>query len=134
MILYQNGIIKLEYEPSVDVLSVEWPDFQELVMPEIKFSIKTLCESIRNYDVKNLLIDVSKSTINLAAAEYKLLMVQFVHDLMTTTRLQKMARIMTSDTEREKNINEIKDETDFSFQYKLFTNREDALSWLTQNV
>ncbi|MCC9167374.1 STAS/SEC14 domain-containing protein [Pontibacter harenae] len=132
MILYQNDIIKLEYAPAIDVLFIEWPDFQELIMPEVKASIKVLIENIRNYDVKYLLIDVSKSVVKLSGEEYKAIMVQFVYDLVNTTRLQKMARIVTTDAEREKRISEIRDETNPSFQYKTFTNREEAMAWLVE--
>lgn len=133
MILYQNGIIKLDYDPATDILLLEWPDFHTYLMPDIGHSISILLETIRNYDVKNILIDSSKTIMDVDDAEYKTVMHQFVQDVMKT-RLRKMARIETNDFTREQNMNMLEEETRPTFLFKNFKDRSSAFQWLTAEV
>ncbi|AMM50751.1 hypothetical protein TH61_05555 [Rufibacter sp. DG15C] len=136
MILFQNRLIVLDYSPSTDVLSVEWPSVSAYDLPEVEQSLNTLVEYIRNYDVKRLLIDSTKAAISpeLDMVEYQAIVTEFAHRL-TKTRLQKSARIMHADLVREKISREIGDQVSKKANLKLenrnFYNRVEALAWLT---
>ena len=136
MILFRNALIVLEYEPSTDILTVEWPNLETYLLPEVRMALKTLVEYIRSYDVKRLLIDASKSKTApglMDSPEYKEVITNFVIDL-SQTRLQKSARIIALDPEREiktqKLTTEIRSETKFQVKNQEFHTKEEAIAWL----
>lgn len=136
MILYQNSFVVLDYEPTTDILAFEWPNVEAYLLPEAKRTLKTLVEYVRNYDVKRLLIDESKTTVSpelIDSPEYKEVLMEFVCDL-TKTRLQKSARIVALDKDREaktkKLTTEIIQEIKLNISNKDFTNKSEAQSWL----
>ena len=57
MILFQNSLLTLAYNPSSDILEVNYPDLYEFLLPEIKHSIDIMIDNVRNYDVKRVLLD-----------------------------------------------------------------------------
>ena len=135
MILYQNALIVLDYNPSTDILSVEWPNVQPYNLPEIRHTLEMLVESIRNYDVKKLLIDGSKTTVSpeLDESEYREIIFKFVSDI-AKTRLQKSARIITPDKVREAKSKQLSAEatrnTNLTIQNQDFVTKSEALEWL----
>ena len=135
MILYQNALIVLDYNPSTDILSVEWLNIQPYNLPEIRHTLEMLVESIRNYDVKKLLIDGSKTTVSpeLDEAEYRNIVFKFVSDI-SKTRLQKSARITTPDQVREAKSKQLSAEaiknTHLTIQSQDFATKSEALEWL----
>lgn len=130
MILYQNALMKLDYSPQTDILSVEWPSFDPYSLPEIKQTLHRLVEAIRTYDVKNLLLDSSKTKIGVSETEYLAVVGQFQADLMKT-RLQRIARIISGDSEREKKVEKMKEENQSAIQLESFSSKTEALEWLT---
>ncbi|QHL88889.1 hypothetical protein GU926_16215 [Nibribacter ruber] len=131
MIIFQNGLLTLDYEPSTDILFVEWPDIQAFVMPEIKQALQILVDHIKNYDIKRLLIDASKTNLEVQTEEYTVLLKEFGTNLMTT-RLEKLARIQTGSGSRENSVQQARKETQFTVRLENFTNKEEALDWLKQ--
>lgn len=129
MIIYQSGILTLDYDPATDILFVEWPDMQHVVLPEIKQALKVLVDHVRNHDIKRLLIDSSKANIDLDGDDYKELLKEFGMNIMST-RLQKLARVLTADKNRERQVEQAKQEIGLTVELKSFTDREEALNWL----
>ncbi|WP_026461477.1 hypothetical protein [Adhaeribacter aquaticus] len=136
MLLFQNSLIVLDYEPSTDILSVKWPNVERYLLPEVKMALKTVVEYITSYDVKKLLIDASTTQSSpglIDSPEYKEIITNFVISL-PKTRLQKSARIIALDAEREiktqKLTSEIKSETKYQIESRDFRNKEDAITWL----
>jgi hypothetical protein len=132
MILYQNGFMKLEYDPATDVLFVEWPDIRPYTLNSIREVLRILVETVRIYDIKKLLADSSKTTIEVDEADYKLLMEEFALAIRNT-RLHKMARIETADPLREENVTDVKEKVEPSITFKSFTDRSAAMQWLMFN-
>lgn len=130
MILYQNSLMKMDYSPQTDILSVDWPSSDPYTLPEVKQTLNRLVEAIRNYDVKNLLLDSSKTKIGVSEAEYQFVIAQFQADLIKT-RLQKIARIISVDVEREKRVEKMREENQSGIQLESFTSNAEALAWLT---
>ena len=136
MILLQNNIIKLDYDPATDIIEVNYPDLQGYLLPEIRNSINLMVETIRNYDVKKLLIDVSQTVVDVSDDENREISVQLAAELQHT-RLQKMARVQPKDNALEakaqENIKLIKAQGLLPYQIKTFTDKAVALIWLKEN-
>ncbi|MFC6997566.1 STAS/SEC14 domain-containing protein [Rufibacter roseus] len=133
MIIYQSGILTLDYDPATDILFVEWPDMQHVLLPEIRQALKVLVDHIRNYDIKRLLIDSTKANIDLEGEEYKEVLKEFGLNIMTT-RLQKLARVLTKDKKREQQVEQVKQEINLTVELRTFTQRTEALAWLKASV
>ncbi len=133
MILFKNGLIILDYNPADDILSVELPDIQKLTLPEVRRSFQIIGENLRNYDVKNLLIDSSKAVVEIEDIDYRAVIMQFGSDLLQT-RLQKLARVGSSILKQERRAQSVATETiqelNLPFKFANFTNRESATKWL----
>jgi uncharacterized protein YqgV (UPF0045/DUF77 family) len=130
MIVFQNSLIILNYTPDTDILSVDWPDFEPYEMVELKESLNKIIEILKSYDVKNLLIDASKARINMNDKEYFAVISEFAAKLRDT-RMQRVARVMSSDPERERNVNIVRQENVLSYYFQDFKSRADALRWLS---
>ncbi|GAA4310342.1 hypothetical protein [Nibribacter koreensis] len=136
MILFQNRLISLDYDPSTDVLSVDWPSVSAYDLLEVEQSLNTLVEYIRNYDVKRLLIDSTKAAISpeLDMVKYQAIVTEFAYRLIKT-RLRKSARIMHADLVRETISREIGEQVskkaNLTVENRNFANRAEALAWLT---
>ncbi|WP_299823730.1 hypothetical protein [uncultured Pontibacter sp.] len=124
-----NKFIKLEYNPATDVLWVEWPNIDEESVPELQFILSELLGTIRNYDVKKVLADSTKSVLSLADETYNAIVEQLVLDLRTT-RLQKFARLTIGEGSREVAANKAADALKDKFEMRNFNNLNDALEWL----
>ncbi|WP_181306849.1 hypothetical protein [Rufibacter sp. XAAS-G3-1] len=136
MLLYQDTLLQLEYDPATDILEITWPDLEPEVLPEIRQAFQMLVETIRNYDVKKLLVDGRKATINISDEENSLLMLKIAQEL-DATRLQKVARIESSDLKRETQAaeNRIKIQHILGVHFEMvnFSDRTLALAWLKSN-
>lgn len=124
-----NTLIKLDYNPARDVLSVEWPDFHYYSTSEAAYTLNIIVETVRQYDVKYLLTDTRKSTVAIPQPEYKKIILKFARDL-TTTRLRKLARVVTDSTRRLKPIREVRQEAQLKVEIEDFYSVEEALDWL----
>lgn len=132
MVLYDNSLVRLNYDPATDILDVDCPDFNPLMMTEVKEAFSVIVDTVKHYDVKKLLIDSSKATIDTSDHEHKAVLIKFARDLMST-RLQKLARVGTRDILREKNVSEAREEALFSIAFQSFPEKAAALAWLNKN-
>ena len=132
MIIY-SGIITLDYNPVTDVLTTSMPDVKQFGLSEISFCLGLIVENVRNYDIKKLLLDSSKSVVEVEDEAYKAIMMKFGMDLRGT-RLKKIARLATADTGREeksaKLSAELRQELNLPVEFRSFTRRKEAMDWL----
>lgn len=133
MILHHNGLIKLEYSPATDILQVNYPDLYSYQLTEVRHSLSIMVETIRNYDVKRLLLDASVTSVHITDEENSELNLNLAREL-SKTRLQKVARIHPLSPLREsiaqKNIEKIFHSGMVPYELKTFSHRTEALSWL----
>ena len=133
MILYQDSVIKLDYSPAKDVVELVWPDMQEVYLPEIRQALNKTVEVIRLYDVKNLLIDASKTAVAISPSESQAITHDMIRDL-SLTRLQRLARIEAKDVVREQaskaQLKEIKKKMSLTFELQTFADKASAMQWL----
>ncbi|MFD2514096.1 hypothetical protein ACFSRY_09485 [Pontibacter locisalis] len=134
--IIHNGIITLDYDPAKDVLVTSLPDIREFASSEVSFCLGLIIESIRNFDIKYLLLDSSNSVVEVEDEAYKTITKSFALDLMST-RLKKLARVGTKDMKREeksaKISEELRQEVNFPMEFGNFSTKEEAMEWLLQN-
>jgi hypothetical protein len=128
--LIPNQFIKLEFNPALDVLYVEWPNIHDYTVHELGFILAELVSTVKNYDIKKILADSRNSTLTLPEQEYGTIVEKFAHDL-STTRLRKLARITTGLGYREKAAEKAAEEVKDAFAVRSFYTMEEALAWLS---
>ena len=128
-----RGMITLNYNPVTDVLVSDMPDIKQFGLAEVSFCLGLIVENVRNYDIKNLLLDSSKSIIDVENEAYQAISNQFGKDLLST-RLKRIARVGTTDIRREENAAkvtaELKQQLNLPIQFKSFSNQAEAMKWL----
>jgi hypothetical protein len=92
MILFQNSFIKLDYDPATDIFEVGYPDLHGYLLPEIKHSINIMIETVKNYDVKRILLDSTRTVASVNHDESREIAAYLAAGL-TKTRLQLLARV-----------------------------------------
>lgn len=132
MVLYDNSLIRLNYNPATDILDVDCPDFHPLIMADVKEAFNIIVDTVKHYDVKRLVIDSSKAVIDTSDREHREVMVKFARDLMGT-RLQKLARVGTQDTLRETSVSKAKEDAAFSIAFQNFSDKAAAVAWLSRS-
>ncbi|WP_377062545.1 hypothetical protein [Rufibacter immobilis] len=134
MILFQNSVIQLDYDPATDILEVVYPDLHGYLIPEVKHSIDILFEKVRSYDVKNLLLD-SSNTISSVNEEQSRDISSYLATGLAQTRLKKVARVQSLVVDVEKtaqsNIQHIESTLALPFQLRNFSEKSAAWDWLT---
>lgn len=133
MILFKNSIIKLDYDPATDILEVDYPDLHGYLLPEIKHAITILVDYVKNYDVKRVLLDSTKTLISVSEEESREI-ATFLAAGLVQTRVQKLARLQSHTPQVEEtaqeNIRHIRETLPLSFKVHNFTSKTEALAWL----
>lgn len=134
MILFTNSIIKLDYNPAADILEVGYPDLHGFLLPEIKHSIDIMIDNVKNYDVKRVLLDSTKTIISVSEEESKEVAMYLAGGLMKT-RVQKLARLQSAsavvEATAQGNIKHIRESQALPFLLQNFTVKAEAVAWLT---
>lgn len=133
MILHQDGLIELVYEPKTDILSVKWPDLRLTATSAIQYSFTKLIDTINHYHITKLLIDSSGNSGEVDNQDYQALALKLSRDL-AATRLEKVARIISADKVRESRTQayaqEIKAVVSFKLVSQEFEEKASAIAWL----
>jgi hypothetical protein len=136
MVLYENGLIRLDYDPATDVLNIRYPDLYDYLLPEIRNSIDILVDTIRNYDVKKVLLDSSKTHVGVDRERSREVTMYLVSGFLKT-RLQKLARVQSLSEAVEQtaqaNISHVHASLSLPFEFRNFTERQEALGWLAED-
>lgn len=123
-----NKLIKLDYDPTKDILFVEWPDFEYYSLSELQHILKNVLDTIRHYDINYLLIDARTTVVGISEKDYAQIASKFAQELMQT-RIKKVARLSTSSFSRESQVETIKERIKFSVEFKSFHTVDEALDW-----
>ena len=126
-----HPVVKLDYDPITDILTVDWPDFTDLAISEAQYILDTFIETVIAYDVSYLLTDTRNGTVNIAEAKYKELAYNFATKL-AKTRIMKIARVVSEATVRETPVKEVTQQAQLTIPLKNFTTKKEALVWLIQ--
>lgn len=133
MILFKNSVINLDYNPATDILEVAYPDLHGFLLPEIKHSIDIMIDNVKNYDVKRVLLDSTRTIISVGEEESRQVAFYLAAGLMQT-RVQRVARLQSAsisvETTAQANIKHIKESQTLPFELKNFTSKVEAVAWL----
>ena len=132
MILYNSPLIRLDYTPATDILTADLSATYEFYALEVQEALSTIAKYIRHYDVKRLLMDSRKRIVQIENERYTIIMSEFMQELQST-RLQKLARLNTGNTDRENLAKAMQAHINAAFQMKTFADKEQALEWLKSN-
>ncbi|MFD3003467.1 hypothetical protein ACFS7Z_24125 [Pontibacter toksunensis] len=92
MVLFDNSLIRLDYNPATDIMEVEYPNLHDYFLSDIKRSIDTLLDTVKIYDVKRLLLDSTRTIVSVGNVESREIATYLAAGL-TKTRVQKLARV-----------------------------------------
>ena len=137
MILYNNSLIKINYNPATDILDIAYPDLHEYLLPEIRHSIDKLVENIISYDVKRLLLDSSHTIVAVEPEKSREVTTYLVAGI-SKTRIQKLARLQSFnpsvESTAENNIRHVNQIMSLPFELRNFTSRDLATQWLAEEL
>jgi hypothetical protein len=137
MIIHQDHLLVLDYEPKSDILHVKWPDLVDVPPSVIRYSFTMLVNNINNYHITKMLIDSKGTLSNAKDDEYKPLALELARGL-ASTRLKRMARVISDDQLREiRNKNytqEVQSSLLLNYDYREFEDKETASAWLMSNA
>lgn len=128
-----NKFLKLDYNPTYDVLFVEWPNMHDYTMPEVTYIIDEVIQAVRSYDVKRILTDTRQSKVTVPLEEYAKVVNQLALQL-ASTRLQKFAKLNTRDADREAISSNAAALVVGSVAYRSFDDIDEAIAWLTESL
>ncbi len=134
MKLFSNGFFQLDYSAATDILSMKLPDMQTAGLSEAEHCFDTMLEHVKNYHVKNLMLDSTNANVNVGDEEYHDLIFR-VSMKLKETRLQKVARLNSAKEDLEKNAVKVQQQVlstmPDTYKIRNFNNPEDAVNWLT---
>jgi len=129
MILYQNELLKLDFQPSQRLLEITWPSFEGRSKEESKLIITRVLNAINDYEVNYLLIDAKATNLGIEISQFHDLASFFITELPKTS-VKRVARISTYDQNREQLVNHLASGQPMDIDYSNFTNKTEALAWL----
>lgn len=124
-----NKFLKLDYNPSTDVLFIEWPNMHDYTLPEVKYIINEVVEAVKSYDIKRILTDTRNSLVTMSMDAYGTVINELALEL-ATTRLQKFAKLHSHNPEREAVSENAAALVIGSIQYSAFETVDEAMEWL----
>jgi hypothetical protein len=133
MILFKNSIVKLDYDPATDIVIIEYTALHGYLLPEIKYTIDTLADIIKSYDVKKVLLDSTKTVKSVTPEESREISV-YLASVLAQTRVQKVARVESlspsMETQAKGNIKHVQQALSLPFLLRNFSAKAEALAWL----
>ena len=129
MILYQNSLMQLDFDPAKGLMVVNWPNFEAYSLADTKLALSRLVNTVKNYDVKMLLVDASNAKMELELEAYEEVVKHFIVQFLETS-LEKIARVKTTDAARENRAQEMIQHLPVRIRLANFTSSADARAWL----
>jgi hypothetical protein len=131
MILHKDRYFEHQYDVKLDLVQVRWPDIEDIYLPEIFHSVNTLVENIKNYNIRNLLVD-ARDTKPLTSYHDADRVVEAFTVGLSHSRLEKLARIESPNYQRENMLKQLTADLNTRFTYRtmFFKDLESAFAWL----
>ena len=131
MILHKDRYFEHLYDVKLDLVQVKWPDIEDIYLPEIFHSVNTLVENIKNYNIRNLLVDARETKLLTSYQDADRVVEAFTVGL-SHSRLEKLARIESLNYQRENMLRQLTNDLNARFAYRtmFFRDYESALAWL----
>lgn len=131
MILHKDRYFEHVYDVKHDMVCIKWPTIESLYLPEILNSVRILVENIKNYNIKNLLIDATETQPHSSHEDADKVVNAFI-DGLKRTQLEKLARVESANQERETLLKDMVPSLALgcSFEIRFFKDIPSALTWL----
>jgi hypothetical protein len=133
VILYQDGLLKLDYDVATDILYLPCPDIYEHEIEHMPKIFTAVVDVLNNYNIKKLLFDTSQSQVLVSPREYQHMIRNLTYGL-TSTPLQKLARVISPNTARENQLIQLLEnlhtQTLLSYELRNFITKDAAYQWL----
>ncbi|GAA4443466.1 hypothetical protein GCM10023188_44280 [Pontibacter saemangeumensis] len=131
--IISSEVIVINYAPATDILSAGLPDIRQFALEEVRHCLGLIVESVRQYEVRNLLLDASKSVVEVGEEAHRTLLIDFCLELQGSP-LERVARVATPDPGREERSArlsaELIQELEPALAFGSFATEEEAMAWL----
>ena len=133
MVLHSDRYFEHLYDVKLDLVSVKWPTIESIYLPEILNSVSILVENVINYNIRNMLVDARETKLLADYLDADKVVHLFI-DGLSKSRLEKLARIESSITEREIMLKLLASNMNSKYQYetRFFNDYDSAFKWLEQ--
>jgi hypothetical protein len=133
VILFEDGYIKLEYDPGTGVLQAPCPDIEYADLLNIHKAFTVVVKTIAQHNIRKFLLDASRSSIDVSDEDHLMVIVQFASDLMKTN-LRQLARVKSIHPKREQRMELVLQQSQAKVPFVIanFDTKADALSWLME--
>ncbi|WP_162055673.1 hypothetical protein [Pontibacter pamirensis] len=125
MMKIASGLFITEYDPSSDVLLVQWP-WAESSIPEMQHALDQVVTTVRHFDIAHLLLDVRNAALPAPGQPDPEIM--FMEGLKCT-RVKKVALVVKDITTRDRQARQVGEHT-LPYPFQTFIKKEVALRWL----
>ncbi|TPE41078.1 hypothetical protein [Pontibacter mangrovi] len=135
MILFDNSIITISYDPVTDLLEAAYPDLHASHLSEITFYMDKLVETVKHYDIKRVLLN-SSSTHVFVSGPASQQVAAYLAAGLAQTRVRRVARVSSPNEAVEEiaqaNLEYIRQALSLPFALKSFTDSKQATKWLLE--
>lgn len=121
--------MQLDFDPANSLMIVNWPNFEPYTLADTQLALSRLVNTIKNYDVKKLLVDATTAKLSVEIETYEDIVRDFTKALLET-KLEKIGRVTTRDPERENTAKKLSKELPSSIQSQHFSTIAEAKAWL----
>jgi hypothetical protein len=133
MILLDNFLIKIDYNPATDIAIIDYPDLFDFELPEVQHAIELLAETINNYNVKKILIKPTRTTPERSLEEGGEI-AAFLATKLRQAHVKKMARVRSPysavEANARKSVQLVETSRALPTQVRFFRAKSDAMEWL----
>ncbi|WP_276496629.1 hypothetical protein [Pontibacter litorisediminis] len=134
MEIFRTSYFRLTYDASSDVLFVRLPDMRTAGLSEAKYCFDIMVNSVKNYHIRNILLDSSQAVVEVENELYHELIYEVSMQLKDTC-LQRVARVVSDSSALEERAVMVQGEVLESeapvYQIQNFSNSENAFTWLS---
>ena len=133
MILLDNFLIKIDYNPATDIAIIDYPALFDFELPEVQHSIELLTETIQNYNVSKILIKPTRTTPERSQEEGGEI-AAYLAEKLKKAQVKKMARVQSNYSEVEENACKsaqlLEASRSIRTQVRFFRGKPAAMEWL----
>lgn len=135
MVLYQDLTVAINLVDDSNIICVTWFDQAGFKKSDFEFAFFILIENLERYQVKNLIVKISKTMMQLPDEEFQSIIL-LLQSGLAHSKVQKIARIMIDHSARESWCKEyfrnLMNDLQLKIKFRNFENRAAALAWLSK--
>lgn len=106
------------------------PDIRQHGLTQVSYCLELIIEAVNNYHIRNLLIDCSKSVIEVENGIYNTIAKEF-STALRVTRLKKLAWVVAP---KARLYSALRQELNPPIELMSFSSKTEAMNWLLQLV